>query len=76
MLLQDEDTRALELADIFTLDFDSEGPTECACPMLQFDGGKNQNHLNQYVAAIRHQNVYTCAVGMMAIYFFNPSKKR
>lgn len=72
LLLRGEDTRALEFADIFTLNFDNEGPTECPALVLQFDGGKtNQNHLKQYAATIRHENVQTCAIGAMAIYFFH-----
>ena len=71
LLLRGEDTRMLELADILTIDFKDEGPTECPALVLQFDGGKtNKNHANQYVAAIRHKNVRTCAISAMAMYFF------
>lgn len=68
LLLRGEDTRALELADFFTIDFQDEGPTYCPALVLQSDSGKtNKKHVKQHAAAIRHKNVRTCAISAMAM---------
>lgn len=71
MLLRGESTRRMELTDLFTLDLEDEGYSECpALLLLMREGKTNHTNRSEYAATIRHKDVKLCAFGALAFYFF------
>ena len=71
MLLRGHSTRACQLADLFTLEFQNEGVTPCWPVIMVMDQGKtNQFGKREYAACIRNREVITCPVGALAFYLF------
>lgn len=71
MLLRGHSTRACQLADLFTLEFQNEGVTPCWPVIMVMDQGKtNQFGKREYAACIRNRDVLTCPVGALAFYLF------
>jgi hypothetical protein len=71
MLLRGHSTRACQLADLFTLEFQNEGVTPCWPVIMVMDQGKtNQFGKREYAACIRNKEVVTCPVGALAFYLF------
>ena len=71
MILRGEVRRQIELADLFTLELQNEGPTPCMAVVLLMDNGKtNQRGRTEYAVIARHKDVSLCAQAMLAFYLF------
>ena len=71
MLLRGHSTRACQLPDLFTLEFQNEGVTPCWPVIMVMDQGKtNQFGKREYAACIRNKDVITCPVSALAFYLF------
>jgi hypothetical protein len=71
MLLRGENTRDMDLADLFPLQFKDEGFSECPVLVVRMDHGKTTKFGTlQYAGTIRHRDHRVCAFGALAMYFF------
>jgi Centromere DNA-binding protein complex CBF3 subunit, domain 2/Transcriptional activator of glycolytic enzymes len=71
MLLRGETRRTAQLADLFTLTLENEGPTPCKALLLIIANGKtNQVGRIEYGTVVRHQNVLLCTISQLAFYLF------
>ncbi len=66
-----ENVRALQLADMFTLELEEEGYSFCFTVALVMGQGKRNQYGRKEVGSfIRNKNVMICPMGALAIYFF------
>ena len=64
-----EDTRHAELADIFTIELQNQGPTRCFPLIATIDVSKtNKTGKPWYAACLRTRNVQSCPVGALSFY--------
>jgi hypothetical protein len=71
MLLRDHSTRACQLPDLFTLEFENEGVTPYWPVIMVMDQGKtNQFGKREHAACIRNRELIACPVGALAFYLF------
>ena len=69
MLLWGESHCKVELADLFTLELDNEGPTPCFSMMLIMSNGKtNQTGWIEYATVAWHHNPMLCTMSQLAFY--------
>lgn len=71
MLLRGENCRGAELADLFTIPLDNEGPSPCPALILMIGNGKT-NYLGktQCGIVVRHKDPFRCTMSHLAFYFF------
>jgi hypothetical protein len=69
MLLRGHSTRACQLLDLFTLEFQNEGITPCLAVIMVMDQGKTNQFGKREYAACRE--VIACPVGALAFYLFS-----
>jgi hypothetical protein len=68
MLLQGHSTRACQLPDPFTLEFENEGVTPCWPVIMVMDQGKtNPFGKREYAACIRNKEVITWLSNMKLV---------
>jgi len=68
-LTRGEDTRHAELADIFTIELQNQGPTRCFPLIATIDASKtNKTGKPWYAACLRTKNVQSCPVGALSFY--------
>ena len=71
MLLRGESRRMVELADLFSLDLENEGPTPCSALVIILNNGKtNQFSRIEYGAAVRSKNIFLCPLSHVSFYLF------
>lgn len=71
LLLRGEVRRKVQMADLFTLTLDNEGPTPCHAMVVLIDNGKtNQDGRREYGTAVRHKNPLLCTMASIGFYFF------
>ena len=69
MLLRSEGRREIDLADLWCLPLDNEGPTPCMAFVLLRDHGKtNTASRVEYSAAMRHRNPLVCLLFNLSAY--------
>jgi hypothetical protein len=69
MLLRDHSTRACQLPDLFTLEFQNEEVTPCWPVIMEMDQGKtNQFGKREYTACIQNKEMVVYPVGALAFY--------
>ena len=70
-LLRGESARSLELPDLFSVELENEGFSQCRALVLLMKQGKtNQFNRREFGSCLRHKNVRICAVGAVAMYLF------
>ena len=70
-LMRGELRRGAQLADLFTLTLENEGPTTCHALVMLFSGGKtNVFGRAEYMGCIRNKDVWLCPISAIACYFF------
>ncbi|KAL9573972.1 hypothetical protein ACKAV7_001916 [Fusarium commune] len=71
-LLQGENRRKIELADLSLLDYpSSEGPTPCGCLITLLQDGKlNKTAKKEFIGALRHKDPLFYTQGALAQLFF------
>ncbi|ETK91048.1 hypothetical protein F441_23107 [Phytophthora nicotianae CJ01A1] len=70
-LLRGESARNIELPDLFSVELEHEGYTECrALVMIMEQGKTNQYGRREFGSCIRHRNVEVCPVGALGFYLF------
>ena len=71
MLLRGETRRNVQLADLFLLPLENEGPTPCNAMVMIIDNGKtNQFGRIEYGAVARHREPLLCTLSQLAFYLF------
>lgn len=69
--MRGDNVRKLELADLFSLRLENEGPNGATAVVLLLNHGKtNQTGRTKYAAFLRNKEVDLCPVGALAAYFF------
>jgi len=67
---RDENRYMMQLADLFTLELDNEGPTACFPLIMIMNNGKcNQFSRIEYAAALRNKDILLCPIRAIASYF-------
>jgi hypothetical protein len=70
-LLRGESARALEFADIFSLELEEEGYSKCDALITIIDHGKtNHNARKEIGACLRNKEVEICPLGGLGFYLF------
>lgn len=71
MLLRGENARETQLADLFDLEFEGEGPSDCFPLIAVLRQGKmNQVGRVEYAGIMRHKDVNRCAIGSLSLLLF------
>jgi hypothetical protein len=71
-LLRGESVRRLDLADMFLLELENEGYTDCKALTIIMDQGKtNQFGKKELGSCIRNKLVGICPLGAVGLYFFS-----
>ncbi|KAK9233688.1 hypothetical protein V1525DRAFT_392259, partial [Lipomyces kononenkoae] len=71
MLLRGNNRRNIELADLYLLPYENEGPTKCNVLVILLSNGKtNQHGRVDHAGAMRNQEVMICPFFMLALQFF------
>ena len=69
MLTRGGDRRAAEISDLFTFEFEGEGPTRCMPLIFTTRAGKqNQHGRLETAGALRNKNPLICMLGGLAFY--------
>jgi hypothetical protein len=69
MLTRGGDRRAAELSDLFTFEFDGEGPTRCMPLIFTTRASKqNQHGRLETIGALRHKEPLVCLLSALAFY--------
>lgn len=70
MLSRGGDRCALEISDLFTFEFDGEGPTRCMPLIITMRGGKqNQHGRLETAGALWNRDPLVCTLGALGFYF-------
>jgi hypothetical protein len=70
-LMRGDNIRKLELADMFSINFENEGVTPCLALVLVLSHGKtNRFYKIEYAPMIRNKHVEICPIGSLALWFF------
>ncbi|GAA5976970.1 hypothetical protein JCM10908_005696 [Rhodotorula pacifica] len=70
-LMRGDNVRKLELADLFSIQLEQEGPNGATAVVLLLNHGKtNQTGRTEYAGFLRNKEVALCPVGALAIYLF------
>jgi Centromere DNA-binding protein complex CBF3 subunit, domain 2 len=71
MVVRGEQTRLAELADLFCVARENEGPTEYQILCLVMDQGKTNSYGKcEYGVAVRHKDISLCLLSQIAFYLF------
>ncbi|KAK9238656.1 hypothetical protein V1525DRAFT_440111 [Lipomyces kononenkoae] len=71
MLLRGKNRREIELADLYLLPLEIEGPTKCNVLVILLCNDKtNQHGRVDHAGAMRNQEVLVCPMFMLALHFF------
>lgn len=72
MLLRSQNATGMQLADLFCMEIEDQGISECIAVVASISWGKTNNSgKTEYGSCIRHKNVEVCPVNAFAIYFFS-----
>ncbi|KAG1041419.1 hypothetical protein G6F43_012099 [Rhizopus delemar] len=62
----------MEFADLFSLEVENQGLTECIALVATISHGKtNQHGKIEYGSSLRHRDVEVCSIGALALYLFS-----
>lgn len=71
MLMRSETALGTQFADLFSMDLDDQGVSECIALVATITFGKtNQDGKIQYGSALRSRNVELCPIGALALHLF------
>jgi hypothetical protein len=72
MLLRSQNATGMQLADLFCMEVEDQGLSECVAIVANIDWGKTNNSGKaEYGSCIRHKNAEVCPVNAFAMYFFS-----
>ncbi|KAG1049061.1 hypothetical protein G6F43_008591 [Rhizopus delemar] len=72
MLCRIQTTLSMEFADLFSLEVENQGLTECIALVATIAYGKtNQHGKIEYGSSLRHRDVEVCSIGALALYLFS-----
>ncbi|KAG1634730.1 hypothetical protein G6F44_010014 [Rhizopus delemar] len=72
MLCRSQTTLGMEFADLFSLEVENQGLTECIALVATIAHGKTKQHGKiEYGSSLRHRDVEVCSIGALALYLFS-----